>query len=85
MKYFVEEIEQNELKCYKHNITLNYIEHFLILAFAVIGCISTSAFASLFGIIRSKMCAITAGIKKHKSIIKKKKKKHEKNSIVSKI
>ena len=72
------------MKCYKHNITLNYIEHFLILAFAVIGRISTSAFASLFGI-RSKMCAITAGIKKHKSIIKKKKKKHGKNSIVSTI
>ena len=30
--------------------TLNYIEHFLILAFAVTGCISVSAFASLLGI-----------------------------------
>ena len=27
--------------------TLNYIEHFLILAFANTGCISTSAFVSL--------------------------------------
>ena len=30
--------------------TLNYIEHFLILASTVSGCISISAFASLLGI-----------------------------------
>ena len=30
--------------------TLNYIEHFLILASAVTGCISISAFASLVSI-----------------------------------
>ena len=67
-------------------VTLNYIEHFLILASAVTGCISLSAFSSLLGIligitssaIGLKMCAIAAGIKKYKSIIKKKKKKHEK-------
>ena len=67
-------------------ITLNYIEHFLILASAVTGCISLSAFSSLLGIligitssaIGLKMCAIAAGIKKYKPIIKKKKKKHEK-------
>ena len=59
--------------------TLNYIEHFLILASAVTGCISISAFASLLGIligitscaIRLKTCAITVRIKKYKSIIKK--------------
>ena len=59
--------------------TLNYIEHFLTLASAVTGCISISAFASLLGIligitscaIRLKTCAITVGIKKYKSIIKK--------------
>ena len=58
-------------------ITLSYIEHFLILASAITGCISGSVFASLFGVpigitssaIGSK---ITAGIKKYKSIIKKK-------------
>ena len=58
--------------------TLNYIEHFLILASTVTGSISISAFASLVGIpigitssaIRLKICAITAGIKKYKSIIK---------------
>ena len=62
--------------------TLNYIKHFLILAPTITGCILISAFPSLIGIsmgitssaIRLKTCAITAGIKKYKSIIKKKKK-----------
>ena len=61
--------------------TLNYIEHFLILASTINGCISVSVSASLLGIpigitssaIQLKICAIAAGIKKHKSIIKKKK------------
>ena len=51
--YFLEEIEQNELMSRKHEkvcTTLNYIEHFLILASAITGCISISAFASLLGI-----------------------------------
>ena len=51
--YFHEEIEQNELMSRKHEkvcTTLNYIEHFLILASAITGCISISAFASLLGI-----------------------------------
>ena len=51
----------------------------------VISCISISAFVSLFFIlvgIKSssvgiKMCAITAEIKKYKSIINEKKKKHD--------
>ena len=63
--------------------TLNYIEHFLLLSFTIIGCISVSAFGSLLGIpigitnsvIRLKICAIAAGIKNYKSKIKKKKKK----------
>ena len=54
---------------------MNYIEHLLILISTVTGCVSISAFASL---IRLKLCEITAGIKKYKSIIKKKKKKHDK-------
>ena len=44
--YFLEEKEQNELMRRK----LNYIEHFLILAFTITGCISISTFASLLGI-----------------------------------
>ena len=53
---------------------LNYVENLLILAPTVTGCVSVPAFASLVcvpvgitnyavGII---ICAITAGIKKHK-------------------
>ena len=72
---------------------LNYIEHFLILASSIAGYISISASVSLFGVligitssaIGLKICAITRGFKRLKSIIKKKKKKHEKNSIVVKI
>ena len=63
--------------------TLKYIEHVLILASAITEYISISAFGSLIGIpmviasspIGLKICSITAGIKKYKSIIKKKKKK----------
>ena len=87
--YFLEEIEQNELMSKKHKkvcATLNYIEHFLVLASTITGCISISAFASLLCIsieitssaIRLKICAVTAGIKKFKSIIKKNKNKHDK-------
>ena len=63
--------------------TLNYIKHFLIFAFAITRCISIAAFTSLIGIptgitssaIGLKICAIAAGIKKYKSIIKEKEKK----------
>ena len=69
----------------KHNkicTTLNYIEHVFILASTINVCISISAFASLLGIpigitsyaIGLKNCAIAAGIKNYKTIIKKKKK-----------
>ena len=62
--------------------TLNYVEHFLILGSTITGCIWISAFTSLVAIpiritssaIGLKVCAITAAIKKYKSIIKKKKK-----------
>ena len=72
--------------------TLNYIEHCLILASMITGCISISASASFIvipiGIMSSaiglKICAITAGIKKYKSIIKKKKKKHDKIVLLAK-
>ena len=73
-------------------ITKSYIEHFLILASTITGCISISAFAPLISIamgIRSsviglKICAITAGIKMYKSIFKKKKKKHDKIVLLAK-
>ena len=87
--YFIKEISQNELMSKKQKrfcATLNYTEHFLILDFAVTGCISVSAFASLLGIpigimssaIGLNICALTKRIKTCKSIIKKNKKKHDK-------
>ena len=71
---------------------LNYIEHFLSLASTITGCISISAFAFLLGIpigitsstIGLKTCAIAAGFKRFKSIIKKKKKKHDKIVLLAK-
>ena len=83
--YFIEEIKQNELISRKHKTvctTLNYIEQFLVLAATITACISISAFASLLGIpigntssaIGIKICAIAAGVKKYKSITKKKEK-----------
>ena len=75
------------MNCNKHKkvcTTLSYIEHFLILAFAVTGCISVSTFLYLFGnpieITSSEtelnVCEITVGIEKYKLINKKK--KHDK-------
>ena len=54
---------------------------FFFLAFTITGCISTLALASLLGIpikitssaIGLKICAIAAGIKRYKLIIKKRK------------
>ena len=65
---------------------LNYIKHFLILAPAVTGSILISTIASLVGItiaitssaIELTIWAVTAGIKKYKSMIKKNKNKHDK-------
>ena len=70
---------------------MNYIEHLLTSISTVTGCVSISAFASLFGIpigITSSTIGlkilITAGIKKCKSIIKKKKKRHDKILLLAK-
>ena len=78
--YLIEEIGQKELMSKKNKkvcTMLNYMEHFLNLTSALTGCISISALASLLGIpigiissaIGLKNFAITAGIKKYKSII----------------
>ena len=72
--------------------TLNYIKHFLSSGSVINGCISISAFASLLGIpiritsfgIGLKILAIGAGIKLFNSIIKKKKKKHDKIILLAK-
>ena len=80
--YSIEEINQNDLVSKKHKqvyTDLSYIERLLFLAFVVTKCVSISSFASLVGIsvaiagsaVELKICAITAGIKMYKSIIKK--------------
>ena len=63
-----------------------------MIASTITECISISAFAPLLGIligisssaIGLKICTITAGIKKYKSMIKKKKKKHDKVVLLAK-
>ena len=72
--------------------TLNYIEHFFILASTTTGCISISAFTCLIGIhigiksskIGLKICAIAARSKKYKLLIKKNEKKHDKIVLLAK-
>ena len=87
--YLTEETNQNELMSKTHeNVyrVLYYIEHLLILISTVSGSVPISAFASLIvipvGIASStivwKICVIIAGIKNYRSIIKKRKKKHDK-------
>ena len=66
---------------------LNCFEHFLILAAA--GCISAFAFWIHVSIgitsfaIKLKVFAMASGIKKYKSIIKKKEKKHDKKILLA--
>ena len=82
--YLIKQIHQNVLmsgKYKKFHRILNYSKHLLILISTVPGCVSISAFAFLANIpignmssaIGLKVYVITAGIKKYKSIIKKKK------------
>ena len=66
----------------------NYIEHFLIIASTVTGCISFCFFncysCKNSSEIRLKMCLITAAIKKNKLIIKRNKSKHDKKVLLAK-
>ena len=65
---------------------LNCFEHFLILATAITRCISISAFAFWIHVpigitsfaVKLKVFEMAPGIKKYKSIIKKKEKNHDK-------
>ena len=71
---------------------LTYVEHLFILASTITGCVSISAFDSVVyvsvGITSSavglKLGAIITGIKKYHSVIKKKKKKHDKSVLPGK-
>ena len=67
---------------------LNYVEHLLtmtvcisISAFALLVCVPIGIKSSAVGI---NICTTTAGFKKYKSIIKKKKKKHDKIVLLGK-
>ena len=83
--YLLDEIKYFELMNEKHKKVcrvLNYFEHFLIFVSIVIGFVSVSVFASLFGVLVGiassvlglKKIVLIAGIRKYKSFIKKKKK-----------
>ena len=83
--YLIKEINRNGLM--SKDRVLDYIDHSHIAISPITGCVSISAFASLVGIpigitsskTELKTSVITAGIKKYKSMIKKKKKKkHDK-------
>ena len=71
---------------------LNYIDLLLIVTSTITGCISISALASSVGIpigvvsssVWLKICVIAAGIKNYKSIITKKRKKHDKIILIAK-
>ena len=71
---------------------LNYFEDFPSFASAVSGCVSISAFDLLVGVpvgiesstVEIKIYATPAGIKKYKSIIRKKRKTHDKIVLLAK-
>ena len=90
--YLIKEINQNELMSKNHQkvcTVLNYIHHSLVSNSTITGCVSITLVGISIGIasptIGLKNCVITAGIKKHKSIIKKNKKMLDKIFIISKI
>ena len=76
----------------KSSTVFSYIDHSLIVISTFTECVSISIFASLVGIsigitssaIVLKNCVIAVGIKKGKSIIKKKKKRHDKIVLLAK-
>ena len=71
---------------------LNCFGHFLISVSVTSGCVSISAFALSVGVpvditsfaLGLKICTITAGIKKYKSMIKTKMKNHNKVVLLAK-
>ena len=88
INYLLDEIKHDDLMSEKHekkSTYLNYVKNLLILASTITGCISISIFASLVAVpvgiasstVGIRICAITAEIKKYKSIIKKMKKDYK--------
>ena len=84
--YLLEEIKHNGLMSENYRKTckyLNYVENLLILVSTVTGCVSIFAFASLVCVpvdttcsaVGLNICSIIVGIKKYRSIIKKREEK----------
>ena len=95
INYLIEETSWNKLRSKKHKkgcSVFNYIEHLLTAISIITGSISISDFAPLVGIpvritsttMGLKIWAITTGIKKYTSIIKKKKNKHNRIGLLAK-
>ena len=89
--YLIKEINQNELMSKNRQkvwTVLNYIHHSLDSNSTITGCVSITLVGISIGIASStiglKICVITAGIKKYKSIIKKKRRKHDKIVLLAK-
>ena len=89
--YLIKEINQNELMSKNHQkvcTVLNYINHSLVSNSTITGCVSITLVGISIGIASStiglKICVITAGIKKYKSIIKKKRRKNNKIVLLAK-
>ena len=83
--------EKHEI-CVGLKITCNIFLFIFLFVSAVIGGVSVSASASLAGVpegitssgVGLKICILTAGIKKYKWIIKKKRKKHGNTVLLAK-
>ena len=94
--FLIEKTKDNDLMSEKHKKTckyLNHVERLFILTSTVTGCVSDYALTSLVcfpvditsSAVGLKIFGITAGIKKYKSIIKKKKKKHDEIVLLEKM
>ena len=87
--YRLDEVNYNDLMSEKYK---KNVKHLFILVSTIAGCVSVSVSASLVAItvgvtssaVALKICAINAGIKNYKPIIKKKKKKHDKIVLLAK-
>ena len=92
--YLLDEIKHNDLmsETYKKSCKyFNYVENLLILSLTITGCVWMSIFASSVHInvvtissVGIIIFAIIEGIKKYKTMTKKKKKKHDKTKLLGK-
>ena len=84
--YTLDEISHDNFTSKKYNKTCQYLIYFerlIILVSTVTGCVCVRVGISSSAV-GMKICAITAGIKKFKSVIRKKKKKHNRIVLLGK-